>query len=81
MKTENQNKTGAVLKFRAKRHPEIAGLPRDFAETRRDESERRRAEIQRASRDKARTAAWAFASGMGWAAFIVISFYQLTGGI
>ena len=81
MKTENQNKTGAVLKFRAKRHPEIAGLPRDFAETRRDESERIRAEIQRASRDRTRTAAWAFAGGMGWAAFIVISFYQLTGGM
>jgi len=81
MKTENQNKTGAVLKFRAKRHPEIAGLPRDFAESRRDEAERIRAEIQRASRKNTRAAAWAFASGMGWAAFIVIAFYQLTGGI
>ena len=81
MKTENQNKTGAVLPFRAKRHPEIAGLPRDFAESRRDEVERIRAEIQRASRENTRSAAWAFASGMGWAAFIVIAFYQLTGGI
>lgn len=81
MKKENQNKTGAVLPFRAKRYPEIAGLPRDFAESRRDEAERIRAEIQRESREKARTAAWAFASGMGWAAFVVIAFYQLTGGI
>lgn len=78
---ENQKRTGSVLKFRAKRYPEVAGLPRDFAESRRDESERIRAEIQRASREKARTAAWAFASGMAWAAFIVIAFYQLTGGI
>jgi hypothetical protein len=51
---EKQKKNETVLKFRAKRHPTVAGLPRDFAQTRRDDAERIRAEIQRASRDNAR---------------------------
>ena len=80
MKKETKTLGAAVLPFRAKRHPDVAGLPRDFAQSRRDDAERMRAEIQRASRDNARAGAWAFASGMAWAAFIVVAFYQLTGG-
>ena len=76
---ENQKKAGAVLRFRAKRHPDVAGLPRDFSESRRDEAERMRAEIQRASRENARAAGWAFLSGMSWTAFMFVFIYQLTG--
>lgn len=79
MKSEKQNKNETVLKFRAKRYPTVAGLPRDFAQTRRDELERIRAEIQRASRDNARAAGWAFVSGMAWTAVVFVFIYQLTG--
>ena len=77
---EKQKKNETVLKFRAKRHPTVAGLPRDFAESRRDEMQRICAEIQRANRDNARAAGWAFVSGMVWMAVMFVSIYQLTGG-
>ena len=76
---EKQKKNETVLKFRAKRHPTVAGLPRDFAQTRRDDAERIRAEIQRASRENARAAGWAFVSGMAWMAVVFVFIYQLTG--
>ena len=79
MKKERKTLGAAVLPFRAKRHPETAGLPRDFAQSRRDDAERMRAEIQRASRENARAAGWAFVSGMAWTAFMFVFIYQLTG--
>ncbi len=79
MKKETKTLGAAVLPFRAKRHPDVAGLPRDFSESRRDEAERMRAEIQRASRENARAAGWAFVSGMSWTAFMFVFIYHLTG--
>jgi hypothetical protein len=68
---------GELLK-KSKRDPVIPGRsPRDFAESARDIAERVNRKAQRAN---TRAAAWAFVSGMGWAAFVVIAFYQLTGG-
>ena len=79
MEKERKTLGAAVLPFRAKRHPDIAGLPRDFAQSRRDDAERIRAEIQRASRENARVAGWAFVSGMAWMAVVFVFIYQLTG--
>ena len=79
MKKETKTLGAAVLPFRAKRHPDVAGLPRDFAQSRRDDAERIRAEIQRASRENARVAGWAFVSGMAWMAVVFVFIYQLTG--
>ena len=71
---------GELLK-RTEREPVIVGRsPRDFAESVSDAAERVRQDNARASRDNARAGAWAFVSGMAWAAFIVVAFYQLTGG-
>lgn len=71
---------GEMLK-RKQREPVIAGRSRrDFAESVGDAAKRVRQENAKASRDNARAGAWAFVSGMAWAAFVVIAFYQLTGG-
>jgi len=69
------------LRRKSKRDPIIAGRsPRDFAESARDIADRVNRENRKAQRANARAAAWAFFSGMGWAAFVVFAFYQLTGG-
>lgn len=66
---------------KVERDPVIAGRsPRDFAESARDIADRVNRENRKAQRANTRAAAWAFASGMAWAAFVVIAFYQLTGG-
>ena len=71
---------GELLK-KTKRDPVIPGRsPRDFAESARDIAERVNRENRKAQRANNQAAAWAFVSGMAWAAFVVIAFYQLTGG-
>jgi len=70
------------LPRKSKRDPVIPGRsPRDFADSARDGADQAKRENERISRHNARAGAWAFVSGMGWAAFVVIAFYQLTGGI
>lgn len=71
---------GEMLK-RKQREPVIAGgSRRDFAESVSDATERVRQDNAKVSRENARAGAWAFASGMAWASFVLIVIYQLTGG-
>ena len=71
---------GEMLK-RKQREPVIAGRSRrDFAESVSDATERVRQDNAKVSRENARAGAWAFASGMAWASFVLIVIYQLTGG-
>lgn len=81
MKSENVvvrlRPMGELLR-KSKRDPVIPGRsPRDFAESARDIADRENRKAQRANNE---AAAWAFVSGMAWATFVVIAFYQLTGG-
>jgi hypothetical protein len=71
---------GELLK-KSKRDPVIPGRsPRDFAESARDIADRVNLENGKAQRANTRAGAWAFVSGMGWASFVLIVIYQLTGG-
>lgn len=71
---------GEMLK-KTEREPVIVGRsPRDFAESVSDAAERVRQDNARASRENAKLGAWAFVSGMGWASFVLIVLYHLTGG-
>ena len=71
---------GELLK-KTEREPVIVGRsPRDFAESNLEAADRVRRDNARTSRENAKMGAWAFVSGMGWASFVLIVLYNLTGG-
>ena len=67
---------GEMMK-ESKRAPIVpGGTPKDFAP--RYEEQKRAIEAQQKS-ESTKAGAWAFASGMAWSAFVLITIYQLIG--